>query len=181
MLFLLWWAEDNTGRTNIGGLVWLPNAQNYTGTVAQTVGTALTAGNLIGSGGILVVGQNGALNAANNNLSIRGGELRLGVNPLVSHYGQTDTAYASRNIFVKSANAVFRTLPTGGGIFGTVTLNDFTMRMDDADRVFSVNRVGTTWMNTVFNGAVSLNVLLTHVERSSILGMTVITIRGSET
>jgi fibronectin-binding autotransporter adhesin len=143
-------AEDNTGRTNIGGLVWLPNAQNYTGTVAQTVGTALTAGNLIGSGGILVVGQNGALNAANNNLSIRGGELRLGVNPLASHYGQTDTQYSSRNIFVKSANAVFRTLPTGGGIFGTVTLNDFTMRMDDADRAFSVNRIGTTWMRYCF-------------------------------
>jgi autotransporter-associated beta strand protein len=149
-------AIDNTARTYIGGTVWIPNAQNYTGTVAQTVGTALTAGNLIGSGGILAVGQNGALNAANNNLSLRGGEIRLGVNPLASHFGQTDTQYAARNIFVKSANGLFRTLPTGGGYFGTVTLNDFTMRMDDADRVFSVNRIGTTWMNTVFNGAVSL-------------------------
>ncbi|MBK8041164.1 MAG: autotransporter-associated beta strand repeat-containing protein [Verrucomicrobiaceae bacterium] len=149
-------AEDETARTNIGGTVWLPNAQNYSGTIAQTVGTALTAGTLIGNGGILAVGQNGALNTANNNLSLRGGELRLGIDPLASHFGQTDTQYAARNIFVKSTNAVFRTLPTGGGIFGALTLNDFTMRMDNADRVFTVNRIGTSYINTVFNGAVTL-------------------------
>lgn len=149
-------AEDNTARTNIGGIVYLPQAQNYTGTVAQTVGTALTAGNLIGSGGILVVGQNGALNAANNNISLRGGEIRLGLDAANSHYGQTDAQYAARNIFVKSANAVFRTIPVSGGYFGNLTLNDFTMRMDDADRVFSVNRIGTTYVNTIFNGAVTL-------------------------
>lgn len=149
-------ATDNTGRVNIGGVVYLPKAQNYTGTITQTVGTALTAGNLIGASGILVVGVNGALNAADNNISLRGGELRLGIDVANSHYGQTDAQYAARNIFVKSANAVFRTIPLGGGNFGAITLNDFTMRMDDADRVFSVNRIGTTYMNTIFNGAATL-------------------------
>ncbi|MBK8094984.1 MAG: autotransporter-associated beta strand repeat-containing protein [Verrucomicrobiaceae bacterium] len=149
-------AIDETARTQIGGIVYIPNAQNYTGVVAQTVGTALTAGTLIGNGGVLVVGQNGALNAADNNISLRGGELRLGIDPLNSHYGQTDTQYAARNIFVKSANAVLRTIPISGGYFGNVTLNDFTMRMDNADRVLAVNRIGTTWMNTIFNGAVTL-------------------------
>jgi len=149
-------AEDQTGRTNIGGVVWIPNAQNYSGTIAQTVGTALTAGNLIGAGGILVVGQNGALNNANDNISLRGGEIRLGIDPANSHFGQTDTQYSARNIFVKSANATYRVLPTSGGYFGAVTLNDFTMRMDDADRVFTVNRIGTSYINTIFNGAVTL-------------------------
>lgn len=149
-------AEDHTGRTNIGGVVYLPQAQNYTGTVAQTVGTALTAGNLIGSGGILVVGQNGALNSANNNISLRGGEIRLGVDSANAYHGTTDAQYASRNIHVKSANGTLRTIDLAGGQFGNVTLNDLVMRMDDADRVFSVNRIGTNFNNTIFNGAVTL-------------------------
>lgn len=149
-------AIDHTARTNIGGIVYIPNAQNYTGTVTQTVGTALVAGNLIGSGGILVVGRNGALNAANNNLSLRGGEIRLGVDPGNAFFGSPDTQYAARNLFVKSSTGTLRTIALGGGYFGGVALNDLTMRMDDADRSFSVNSIGTTYMHTHFNGSVTL-------------------------
>jgi autotransporter-associated beta strand protein len=149
-------AEDQTGRVNLGGVVYLPNAQNYTGTVTQTVGTALTAGNLVGAGGVLVVGQNGALNAANNNLSLRGGEIRLGVDALNSYVGQTDAQYGARNLFVKSANATYRNFGIAGGYGAAVQLGTLTMRMDDGDRVFTVNSIGTSYMQTVFTGAVTL-------------------------
>lgn len=149
-------AEDQNGRVNIGGVVYLPQAQNYSGTVSQTVGTALTAGNLIGAGGVLVVGNNGALNNGNNNISLRGGEIRFGINPNNSFLGGVDTQYALRNIHVKSANAVVRTIPITGGSNGILQLNELTMRMDDADRVVSVNSIGTHYTQTVFNGAVTL-------------------------
>lgn len=149
-------AEDNTGRTNIGGLVYLPQAQNYSGTVTQTVGTALTAGNLIGAGGVLVVGNNGALNNGNNNISLRGGEIRFGINPNNSFLGGVDTQYALRNIHVKSANGVVRTIPITGGSNGILQLNELTMRMDDADRVLTIGTIGTHYTQTVFNGAVTL-------------------------
>lgn len=149
-------AEDQNGRVNIGGVVYLPQAQNYSGTVAQTVGTALTAGNLIGAGGVLVVGNNGALNSGNNNISLRGGEIRFGINPNNSFLGGVDTQYALRNIFVKTANAVVRTIPITGGSNGILQLNELTMRMDDADRVVTIGTIGTHYTQTVFNGAVTL-------------------------
>ena len=149
-------AEDNTGRVNIGGLVYLPQSQNYSGTVTQTVGTAVTAGNLIGSGGVLVVGGNGALNNANNNISLRGGEIRFGINAANSFLGGVDSQYAARNLFIKSANAVVRTIPITGGMNGVLQLNDLTMRMDDADRVLTLNSIGTHYTQTVFNGSVTL-------------------------
>lgn len=149
-------AEDNTGRVNIGGIVYLPQAQNYSGTITQTVGTALTAGNLIGSGGVLVVGTDGALNNSNNNISLRGGEIRFGINAANSFLGGIDTQYAARNIHIKSANAVVRTIPITGGMNGVLQLNELTMRMDDADRVLTLNSIGTHYTQTVFNGAVTL-------------------------
>lgn len=149
-------ATDQTGRANIGGTVYIPNAQNYTGTVTQTVGTAVTAGNLIGAGGILVVGQNGALNAANDTISLRGGEIRLGVDMNNAYFGSIDGQYGARNLVVKTTTGTYRTIALSGGMFGTVMLNGLTMRMDDADRVFSVNSIGTTYMNTTFTGAVTL-------------------------
>ena len=149
-------AEDNTGRVNIGGVVYLPQAQNYSGTITQTVGTALTAGTLIGSGGVLVVGTNGALNTSNNNISLRGGEIRFGINAANSFLGGIDTQYAARNIHIKSANAVVRTIPITGGMNGVLQLNDLTMRMDDADRVLTLNSIGTHYTQTVFNGSVTL-------------------------
>jgi autotransporter-associated beta strand protein len=99
------------------------------------------------------VGQNGALNAANNNISLRGGEIRLGVDALNSYVGQTDAQYGARNLFVKSANAVLPQLRDRQVATGRpCTLGNLTMRMDDADRVFTVNSIGTSYMQTVFNG-----------------------------
>lgn len=148
--------DDQNGRVNIGGVVYLPNAQNYSGTITQTVGNALTAGNLIGAGGVLVVGSSSALNTANNNISLRAGEIRFGINSSNSFLGGTDTQYESRNIFVKGGSSTIRTIPISGAGNSTLTLGTFLMRMDDADRSLSLNSIGTTYMTTVFKGAVTL-------------------------
>ncbi|HRJ08332.1 MAG TPA: autotransporter-associated beta strand repeat-containing protein [Prosthecobacter sp.] len=145
-------AEDQTGRTNIGGVVFLPKAQNYSGIISQTDGTPLDAGNLIGAGGILVVGQNGALNSGNDNISLRAGELRLGVDSANSFLGGVDSQYAARNVITKSANSVLRLQPITGASNGVLKLNQFLMRMDAADRTFSLNSIGTHYTQTVFDG-----------------------------
>jgi autotransporter-associated beta strand protein len=144
-------AEDQTGRTNIGGVVYLPKAQNYSGTYTSTI----VGGNLIGAGGILVVGTNGALNNANNNLLLRAAEVRLGIDPANSYYGQTDTQYASRNIDIRGGNSTFRTIALGGGQFGAVRLND--LLLNGTDRVLTVNSIGTTYVRTEINGTVTLD------------------------
>ncbi|MEZ5387400.1 MAG: autotransporter-associated beta strand repeat-containing protein, partial [Prosthecobacter sp.] len=151
-------AEDQTARTNMFGTVYLQQAQNYTGTVTASINSvSYTAGNLVGGSGVLVVGQNGALNAANNTVWLRGGQLRLGVDSSNSYAGQTDLQYAARDLLVTSTTGTLRTIALGGGYFGTVELDNLTMRMDDADRIFSVNSIGTTYMNTVFNGTTVLD------------------------
>ncbi|MDZ7618286.1 MAG: autotransporter-associated beta strand repeat-containing protein, partial [Patescibacteria group bacterium] len=149
-------AEDNSGRTNIGGLVYLPNAQNYTGTVTQTVGTSVTAGNLIGAGGILVVGQDGALNAGNNNISLRSGEIRFGINADNSFLGGVDSQYGSRNLVVRGGTGTVRTIPLAGGSFGTLELNELVMRMDDGNRTLALNSIGTHYTTTVVKGTTTL-------------------------
>lgn len=135
-------AQDNNARTNIGGVVYLPKAQNYSGSVT------------VGAGGILVTGGNNALSTANNTLNLRAGELRLGIDPANSHFGQTDTQYAARNIDVRGGNSVLRTIPLSGGNFGTLTLNN--LALNGTDRVLSVNSIGTSYIHTVFNGTTVL-------------------------
>lgn len=135
-------AQDQNGRTNIGGVVYLPQAQNYSGSVT------------VGAGGILVTGGNGALSTANNTVNLRAGEVRLGIDATNSHFGQTDTQYSARNIDVRGGNSVLRTIPISGGIFGTMTLNN--LALNGTDRVFSVNSIGTTYIHTIFNGTTVL-------------------------
>ncbi len=143
-------AQDSTALTNIGGVVYLPQAQNYSGTITSTV----VGGNLIGAGGVLVVGTDGALNSADNNILLRGGEIRLGVAPANAFFGSTDVQYGSRNIDVRLATGTLRTIALAGGYFGQVDLNNLTL--NGTDRNFSVNSIGTTYMHTVFNGTTTL-------------------------
>ena len=137
-------AENQTGVVNIGGVVYLPKAQDYSGTLTTTIGTAVTYGTHIGSGGTLVVGQDGALNKANNTILIRSAELRLGIDSANSFLGGVDAQYAARNIDVRSGTGTLRTIPISGGFNGVLKLNNFTMRMDNADRTFqALNSIGT--------------------------------------
>lgn len=138
-------AQDQNGRTNIGGVVYLPGAQNYSGTVSSTV----TGGTLIGAGGILVPGTNAALNSANNTILLRAGEIRFGVDRNNAFYGQTDSQYASRNLDVRGGNSTVRHIALGGGYFGEVELNNVIL--NGANRVLSLNSIGTTHMKTVVN------------------------------
>lgn len=149
-------AENQTGLANIGGLVYLPNAQNYTGTRTETVGTSVTYGTHVGAGGILVVGQNGALNAANNTILLRSAELRLGVDPTKTFIGGVDTQYSARNIDVRSGTGTLRTATLSGGSNGVLKLNNFLMRMDDADRTFQMLSIGTHRTATHFDGTAVL-------------------------
>lgn len=149
-------AENQTGLVNIGGLVYLPQAQNYTGTRTELIGTSVTYGTHVGSGGILVVGQNGALNAANNTILLRSAELRLGVDPNNTYLGGVDTQYAARNIDVRSGTGTLRTVSLSGGSNGVLKLNNFLMRMDDADRTFQMLSIGTHRTATHFDGTAVL-------------------------
>ncbi|MCB1274969.1 autotransporter-associated beta strand repeat-containing protein, partial [Prosthecobacter sp.] len=149
-------AEDETGRTNIGGVVYIPQAQNYTGTLTTTIGTSVTYGTLLGAGGLLIAGQNGALNAADNTVLFRGGELRPVLNAALANFGQTDTQYAARDLDVRFGNGSLRPWALGGGSFGNLALDNLTMLMDTADRAFILGSAGTTYINTVFNGTTQL-------------------------
>lgn len=101
-------ATDTTARTNLGGFVFIRQAQNYSGQVT------------IGNAGILVVGQNGALSTSNNTINLRAGELRLSVG--AGTWGGVDSQYASRNLDVQGANGIFRTLTLGGGGFSAIQI-----------------------------------------------------------
>ncbi|MCB1204996.1 MAG: autotransporter-associated beta strand repeat-containing protein, partial [Verrucomicrobiae bacterium] len=138
-------AQDQNGRTNIGGVVFIPKAQNYSGSITSTV----SGGNLIGSGGILVTGQDGVLNNTNQTVLLRGAELRLGVDKNNAFSDQSDTQYAARNLDVRSANSTLRTIALGGGYFGEVHLNN--VLLNGTNRVLSLNSIGTTYMKTVVN------------------------------
>ena len=149
-------AEDQNGRTNIGGVVYLPKAQDYTGTRTETIGTSVTYGTMVGAGGILVSGQNGALNAANNTILLRAGELRLGIDPTKTFLGGVDRQYDARNIDVRSATGTLRTATLSGGSNGVLKLNNFLMRMDDGDRTFQMLSIGTHRTATHFDGTAVL-------------------------
>lgn len=149
-------AEDETARTNIGGVVYLPKAQNYSGTLTTTIGTPVTYGTLIGSGGILVVGEDGALNRGHNTLLMRSAELRLGIDAANSFLGGVDAQYAARNLDVRTGTGTLRTVPLSGGSNGILKLNRFVMRMDNADRTFQALSIGTHYTATHFDGAAEL-------------------------
>lgn len=134
-------AIDQNARTNIGGVIYIPQAQDYSGQVT------------VGSGGSLVIGQNGALSTANNTINLRAGDLRLSL--ATGTYFATDTQYESRNIDVSGGNSTLRVESLGGSGAGLITLN--TLRMDGADRVLSSYSSTTRQNGVLFLGKVSLN------------------------
>lgn len=124
-------AVDNTARANIGGVVYLPQAQNFTGTISHN---SVVGGTLIGSGGLLVVGGDASLNSANQTILLRSGELRLSV--AAGSYLAVDSQYADRNIDVSGGSGILRLESLGGSGQTLVELN--TLRLDGADRVLTI-------------------------------------------
>jgi len=143
-------AIDQTARTNIGGLVYLPQAQNFTGTITHG---GITGGTLIGASGNLIVGGDSSLNSANQTILLRGGELRLSVAP--GTYGATDSQYAARNIDVASANGILRVESLGGSGQAIVGLNN--LRLEGADRVLTVSSSTTRQDGVLFLGTTTLH------------------------
>jgi autotransporter-associated beta strand protein len=163
-------ATDQTARTNVGGIVYIPQAQNYSGSVT------------VGSGGVLQVGSNAALSTGNNTIYLMGGELRL--DTASGAWNQTDTQYAARNLEVVAGNAVVRVTSLMGGSYNRAALNNITMY--DADRVLAVSTVGTVFNelavnNIVFNnntGAAINQFLDVGVDNSFQTGVGVLTVNG---
>ncbi|SKA92450.1 PEP-CTERM protein-sorting domain-containing protein [Prosthecobacter debontii] len=133
-------APDQNARTNIGGVIYLPQAQNYSGQVT------------VGSGGALVVGQNGALSTTNNTINLRSGDLRLSLQ--TGTYFATDSQYAARNIDVAGGNATLRAESLGGSGQSLITLN--TLRLDGNDRVLTTYSSTTRQNGFLFLGKTTL-------------------------
>ena len=80
-------APDQTDRMYTDGTVYIPKTQGYSGQV------------IIGQGGILQVGENGALGGGSFDILMRAGELRLDV--MGGNFGgAVGTQYATRNLNV---------------------------------------------------------------------------------
>lgn len=134
-------AIDATARTNIGGAVYLPESQNYSGLLT------------IGSGGLLVVGRDGALSTGNSTINLRGGELRVSV--ASGLYSGIDNQYAARKIDISGGNASMRVESLNGAGGSLVTMD--TLRMDGADRVLTVTSTTTRQNGLLFLGKTTLN------------------------
>jgi len=143
-------AIDQTGRTNIGGVAYIPQAQNFTGTITHG---GITGGTLIGAGGLLVVGGDASLNSANQTILLRAGELRL--TPAPGFYGTTDSQYTARNIDVASANGILRLESLSGSDASLVELNN--LRLEGADRVLTVTSSTTRQNGMLFLGTTTLH------------------------
>jgi autotransporter-associated beta strand protein len=158
-------AIDTTARANIGGVVYFPEAQNFSGAVT------------VGNGGTLIVDSNAGLGTGSAVITMAAGELR--VNPADGLWGGTDTQYSARNLNL-TGNSTVRAFSTSGGtnqrvIMGTLTLNG-------ADRVFTNNNIGGTFNDLVFG-----NVSLTHTANANQFfdigadnagGTTIVTLNG---
>ncbi|TLD72428.1 PEP-CTERM sorting domain-containing protein [Phragmitibacter flavus] len=126
---LLVGSYDHNFRWNIGGAVYIPEAQNFTAT------TGLFGGVLVGNSGLLIVGQNGSLGAASNVVNLRGGEFRPSMESGV--YSGMDSQYSGRNLDVRGGNSVFRVQTLGGAGFSKLMWNDITL--GDNERVLTVS------------------------------------------
>ncbi|MCW0220193.1 MAG: autotransporter-associated beta strand repeat-containing protein, partial [Prosthecobacter sp.] len=134
-------STDQNGRTNLGGVVYLPEAQNYAGQVT------------IGSGGLLVVGSNAALSTGNNTINLRAGELR--VDAASGTYSSIDNQYAARKIDVSGGNSTVRVESLKGAGSSLVSMD--TLRLDGSNRVLTLSSSTTRQNGILFNGKTTLN------------------------
>ena len=129
-------APDQTDRVYTDGTIYIPKAQSFSGQVT------------IGSGGILQVGENGALGTGTADINLRAGELRLDTAG-GNFGGAVGTQYAARNLNILGGTGTVRTTTLGGGGFNTVQIGDVTF--GDADRTFQVLSIGTNFTDLAVN------------------------------
>ncbi len=134
-------APDQTDRNYTDGTIYIPKTQSYSGQVT------------IGQGGILQVGENGALGAGAYDINLRGGEIRLDV--AQGNFGGTvGTQYSARNLNIAGGTGTIRTTTLEGGGFNTVVLGDLTF---DANRTLQVLSIGTNFTDLAVNNITFAN------------------------
>ena len=139
-------APDNNDRNYTDGVIYIPQAQGFTGSVT------------LGQGGILQVGVDGALGVARSStVFLRTGELRLST--AAGLFGGTDSQYAFRRLDVASGTGTIRANSLGGGGFVSLALGSVVIGDRDTgnNRVVSFRANGANWADFVINGTVSPN------------------------
>jgi len=134
-------APDFNDRNYTDGTIYIPKAQSYSGQVT------------IGQGGLLVVGENGALGGGTFDINLRGSELRLDIGG-GKYGGAVDSQYAARNLNFASATSTLRATTLGGGGFNTVALGNLIF---DADRALNIFSIGTNFTDLAVNTLVFAN------------------------
>jgi len=128
-------APDGTDRYYTDGTIYLPKAQSYTGQVT------------VGQGGLLWVGENGALGGGSADLVLRAGELRL--DAAAGSYGDSvDTQYAARNLNIGGGTSTIRATTLNGGYYNRVQIGNLTF---DANRTLNVYSVGSNYTEVEVN------------------------------
>ena len=139
-------APDANDRNYTDGVIYIPQAQGFTGSVT------------LGQGGILQVGVDGALGVARSStVFLRTGELRLST--AAGLFGGTDSQYAFRRLDVASGTGNIRANSLGGGGFVSLALGSVVIGDRDGsnNRVVSFRANGANWADFVINGTVSPN------------------------
>ncbi|MCB1208401.1 MAG: autotransporter-associated beta strand repeat-containing protein, partial [Verrucomicrobiales bacterium] len=133
-------APDQTDRNYTDGTVWIPQAQSFSGQVT------------IGQGGILWVGENGALGTGTADINMRSGELRLDV-ANGAYGGFVGTQYQNRNVSVIGGTGTIRTSSLDGGGYNTVLLGNITYGDRDSsnNRVLQIFSIGTNFTDLQVN------------------------------
>jgi autotransporter-associated beta strand protein len=139
-------APDQNDRNYTDGIIYIPQAQGFTGSVT------------IGQGGILQTGVDGSLGAARSStILLRTGELRLST--AAGLFGGTDSQYGFRRFDVAGGNGNIRANSLGGGGFVSLALGSVVIGDRDGsnNRVVSFRANGANWADFVINGTVSPN------------------------
>lgn len=139
-------APDQTDRNYTDGIIYIPKAQGFAGTVT------------VGSGGILQAGVDGALGVGQGGrVILRGGELRLDL--AAGLFGGVDPQYQSRTLDVAAATPNIRATGLQGGAYSSLLLGGLILgdRDTNSNRVVSFRANGGTALDFVLNGPVSPN------------------------
>jgi autotransporter-associated beta strand protein len=139
-------APDANDRNYTDGVIYIPQAQGFTGSVT------------LGQGGVLQTGVDGSLGAARSStIFLRTGELRLST--AAGLFGGTDSQYAFRRLDVASGTGTIRANSLGGGGFVSLTLGSLVIGDRDTsnNRVLSFRANGGNWADFVISGTVSPN------------------------
>jgi autotransporter-associated beta strand protein len=139
-------APDQNDRNYTDGIIYIPQAQGFAGTVT------------VGNGGILQTGVDGSLGSSRSSaILLRSGEVRLST--AAGLFGATDSQYGFRRFDVAGGTGTIRANSLGGGGFVSLALGSLVIgdRDGNNNRVVSFRANGGGSLDFVINGIVSPN------------------------